>query len=262
MTTNERDQLIMEKLNEGMSLSDVQQLLDSEYGIKLTYLDLRMISSSMAVEWEKQQKHKKAAQTDISQSAPQPEESVQEEQEEESYSSEEKEDIAEDTEEDAAVEDEEQAGQGKAIVNLDEVPQPGTSLSGTVVFPSGASGKWILNRMGQLGLSELDEGSSEPTQEDYQAFQAELQGQLAARSAEMERKAFDGRTKVEISPLVKPGCDMNGTVTFASGAHGEWFVAEGRLDYAMDDDSTKPTREDLTYFQLVLQKTLREKGMG
>ena len=32
MTNQERDELIMEKLNSGMSLSDLQKLLDSEYG--------------------------------------------------------------------------------------------------------------------------------------------------------------------------------------------------------------------------------------
>ena len=56
MTNQERDNLIREKLNEGLSLSDVQKLLDSEYGMKMTYFELRMIVSTLDINWSNQEK--------------------------------------------------------------------------------------------------------------------------------------------------------------------------------------------------------------
>ncbi|MBR4222847.1 MAG: hypothetical protein IKR81_16930, partial [Victivallales bacterium] len=147
-------------------------------------------------------------------------------------------------------------------VTMDDVPMPGAVMSGHVKFASGASGKWVFNRMGQLGLAELDEGSANPSQEDLMLFQQELQAMMQAKRDALQMQAFDGRTKVEINPLVKPGCDLNGTVTFASGAKGEWFIAGGQLDYELEQGSSLPTKDDLSLFQIVLTKKLKEKGMA
>ena len=56
MDNQERDRFIWEKLNSGMSLSDVQHALSEELGIRMTYLDLRMLAATLTVEWEKQDK--------------------------------------------------------------------------------------------------------------------------------------------------------------------------------------------------------------
>ena len=85
---------------------------------------------------------------------------------------------------------------------------------------------------------------------------------MQAKHDALQMQAFDGRTQVEISPLVKPGCDLNGTVTFASGAKGEWVIANGQLDYELEEGSSQPTKDDLAFFQLVLTKKLKEKGMA
>ena len=58
MDTKERDIFIREKLNEGMSLSDVQHALAEEFGIRMTYLDLRMLAATLPVEWENQDRTK------------------------------------------------------------------------------------------------------------------------------------------------------------------------------------------------------------
>ena len=93
-------------------------------------------------------------------------------------------------------------------------------------------------------------------------FQQELQAMMQAKHDALQMQAFDGRTKVEINPLVRPGCDLNGTVTFASGAKGEWFIAGGQLDYELAEGSPEPTKDDLSLFQIVLSKKLKEKGMA
>ena len=256
MTNQERDELIMEKLNSGMSLSDLQKLLDSEYGIKLTYFDLRMIVSELRIEWDKQEKKRKPAitVTPTPQPQPAPTPAPAPKQEEAFGGQIADEEVPEEEDDDLAEDDAEEAADGETTVTVDDVPMRGAVMSGSVKFASGASGKWMMNRMGQLGLASLDEGSEQPTQDDLMLFQQELQTVL------QEKQAFDGRTQVEISPLVKPGCDINGTVTFASGASGEWFVAGGKLDFSLDDGSSKPTHEDLSLFQIVLSAKLKEKG--
>ncbi len=256
MTNQERDELIMEKLNSGMSLSDLQKLLDSEYGMKMTYFELRMIVSELRIEWDKQEKKRRPVIPTQPVSAPKAAEPEAAQPP-----------VAEDAEEDADLGDGEEDADEESddaedgtVVTIDDAPMPGAVMSGNVKFASGASGKWMMNRMGQLGLAKLDEGSEQPTQDDLMLFQQELQAVLQEKQDSMEKQAFDGRTQVEISPLVKPGCDINGTVTFASGASGEWFVAGGKLDFSLDDGSSKPTHEDLSLFQIVLSAKLKEKG--
>ena len=258
MTNQERDELIMEKLNSGMSLSDLQKLLDSEYGMKMTYFELRMIVSGLRIDWDKQEKKQRPVIP--TPQAPSPAPKAPAPKKEASLDG-----LAEDSqplddEDEEETDDTDDTDDGNTVVTIDDSPMPGAVMSGSVKFASGASGKWMMNRMGQLGLASLDEGSEQPTQDDLMLFQQELQSVLEEKQNNMEKQAFDGRTQVEISPLVKPGCDINGTVTFASGASGEWFVAGGKLDFSLDEGSSKPTQEDLSLFQIVLSAKLKEKG--
>ncbi len=258
----------MEKLNSGMSLSDVQKLLDSEFGIRMTYFELRMIASTLKIDWESQaRKHRSAAQpaADLARQdgfsgtppesrradAPMGGNALAEEMEN-----------GEELEDSDDAEDLDDGRDGGTSITLDETPVPGAAMSGKVRFASGASGKWVMTRMGQLGISDMDEGSPEPTQEDIALFQQELRLTMQARQEALEQQAFDGRTKVEISPLVKPGCDINGTVVFASGAKGEWLIAGGKLDFDLEQGSTEPTRDDKLLFQMVLARKLKEKGFA
>ena len=79
----------------------------------------------------------------------------------------------------------------------------------------------------------------------------------------MMKKALDGRTKVEISSIVKPGYQLNGTVQFASGAKGEWFISQQEgLTFDLAEGSSQPTMEDKKFFQIVLQNEMRKKGMA
>ena len=263
MTNQERDELIMEKLNSGMSLSDLQKLLDSEYGMKMTYFELRMIVSELRIEWDKQEKKHKPMVAPKTASAPtpkQPAAPTPAAKQYKDFASNKMQAAGFDKEDGITNDASEEPADGETTVTVDDVPMRGAVMSGSVRFASGASGKWMMNRMGQLGLAGLDEGSEQPTQDDLMLFQQELQNVLEEKQNNLEKQAFDGRTQVEISPLVKPGCDINGTVTFASGASGEWFVAGGKLDFSLDDDSAKPTPEDLTLFQIVLTAKLKEKG--
>ena len=253
MDTQERDRFIWEKLNSGMSLSDVQHALSEELGIRMTYLDLRMLAATLPVEWEKQDK--KVAK-------PAPVEETPQAEEAEEAEADEAEDEAETAEEEEEAEEEE-GGDDElpdTVLTLDETPMPGAALSGTVRFMSGISCGWFMDRMGRLGFNLPDDAKEQPTDDDVQAFQVELQKMMQKRAEEMRKAAFDGTTKVDISPITRPGCDINGTVTFSSGAKGEWMVAQGKLDFDLDEGSSQPTRDDFEKFRLVLAETMRSKG--
>ena len=250
MDTQERDRFIWEKLNSGMSLSDVQHALSEELGIRMTYLDLRMLAATLPVEWEKQDK--KVAKPAPVEETPQAEEAEEAETDE-----------AEDEAETEEAESEEEGGDDElpdTVLTLDDTPMPGAALSGTVRFMSGISCGWFMDRMGRLGFNLPDDAKEQPTDDDVQAFQVELQKMMQKRAEEMRKAAFDGTTKVDISPITRPGCDINGTVTFSSGAKGEWMVAQGKLDFDLDEGSSQPTRDDFEKFRLVLAETMRSKG--
>jgi len=72
----------------------------------------------------------------------------------------------------------EPAGAGSLTVDLDRIVRPGFMVSGNVTFSDGVSGKWALDQMGRLMLETPQKGY-QPSPADVQAFQRELQAQLA-----------------------------------------------------------------------------------
>jgi len=255
MTTKERDEFIAAQLNAGVSLSDVQTKLAQEYGVKMTYFELRMLAMGLSVDWEKQDKPKPAA-------APAPVVAAAQQATAEAG------DAAEDAgdledlpeaaeEEDDAVDDDDMAEDEEAVggtkITLDETPHPGAALSGTAVFASGASGKWALSRNGRLGF-EPDEGSKEPDENDWQLFQAELQKTLQGVEEE------ENTTVVDVDKVVRPGVQLSGSVTFASGAKGRWYIGPRGLGVEPDEGSAKPSQKDVILFQRKLQEVLQKQG--
>ena len=145
MDTTERDRIIAGLLAEGRSLSEVQKILETEYEIKITYMDLRLIAADLEVNWEKQDAAK-----------------------------------AEETPEVPDLSDVPAAGGGETVINLSKIVRPGAVLSGDVVFKSGAKAEWYIDQMGRLGLSQAD-GAEKPTEDDLVEFQEKLQQELQGR---------------------------------------------------------------------------------
>jgi hypothetical protein len=140
MDVNETKKIIAEKLNEGIGLSDIQKILADEYEVKMTFLELRLMASELEnIQWEKPEEPK-----------------------------EEKEEVEEEEEE--VVEAEPVGG---TVVEISRLTRPGVALHGSVKFASGPTAEWVLDSRGQLGLDKLTGG--EPTEEDIQEFQQELQ---------------------------------------------------------------------------------------
>ncbi len=144
MTTEEkRDRFIVEKLNQGHSLGEVQKMLAEELGINMTYLELRLLAADLDVNWKKQDANKPKIALDDKASEPVP--------------------------------------APRTKITVSRVVRPGAALSGDVVFASGAEAEWFVDQYGRLGINPKP-GSSRPTQEDLQDFQVELQKTLGNRA--------------------------------------------------------------------------------
>jgi len=131
-------------LKEGRTLSEIQDYLRKEKGDSITYMELRLLLSEMPdVKLPEKE-------------PPKPSPSA----------------VAAATTGNATRE----AG-GKLSISVDQMPAPGSMLSGYARFSSGAKAHWFLDDMGRLGL-EPELGSSKPTQKDMQEFTAELKRML------------------------------------------------------------------------------------
>ena len=150
---NEITAYMASRLAEGISLSDIQTEVNEKFSQKYTYMDIRILASTLDVDWqarsgggEKKTEEKAAPE----QTAPveEPAETVPETE--------------------AAP-----AGAGKTVVEVSKLMRPGTALSGSVKFASGSAADWYIDQTGRLGLENLQ--GERPTQEDIRQFQAELE---------------------------------------------------------------------------------------
>ncbi|MBL9137723.1 MAG: hypothetical protein JNK85_17760 [Verrucomicrobiales bacterium] len=70
------------------------------------------------------------------------------------------------------------AGSGKVAVSLDEIARPGALVSGKVTFSDGETAGWQLDQYGRLGVIPKKAGYK-PPQADMAEFQAELESVLS-----------------------------------------------------------------------------------
>ena len=138
----------------GASLDEIQKRLVAEYGVHITYFDLRMIVAEL----------------------PQPEDPEVPEDPEDP-------EVPEDPESPENPENPETPENGVAnvTVTVDALMIPGTMASGDVTFSDGVKGKWYLDQMGRLGLGgDLPQGYR-PSPADAALFQARLMEALRAK---------------------------------------------------------------------------------
>ncbi len=142
MTPEKRNELIVNKLNEGLSLSEIQKLLEDEYDVRMKYMDLRVLASELEnVDWSQQ-----------------PDTGFKEKP----------------VPDDQLFEATEEPGKSGVKVTISKLARPGAAMSGNVQFSSGAKAEWILGNDGRLGL-QPEPGSAKPSELDIQEFQEELQ---------------------------------------------------------------------------------------
>ena len=135
------------RIAEGISLSDIQNEVNEKFQQSMTYMDIRILAAGLDIDWQA----KAAAKAE------------EEKKEEE-------------TAEEAAAAPEEApaaSADGQTVVEISKLMRPGTALSGSVKFASGSTADWYIDQTGRLGLENLV--GNQPTQEDIQQFQIELE---------------------------------------------------------------------------------------
>lgn len=166
MEQNEIKLLVGKMLADGKELTEIQNALNQEHGINMTFLELRLMAADLEnVDWSKFNKKPKETPEQSSEigsektgaqkldnNIPTPEPEPQSNSIPESPKT------------------------GNTVVTLSKIVRPGAVASGTVKFASGATAEWILDQLGRLGL---DKANGKPTPEDLQDFQVELQKALS-----------------------------------------------------------------------------------
>lgn len=167
---------------DGAGVADVQSRLKSEFGISMTYMDVRFLIDDLGAEIvSKEQPAEADAPAEIPQEAaggmqPAPAESYGDDS---GYGEPDYADADADDAEPAA----EEGGYGSPAqaaniqVSVSPIQRPDCIVSGDVVFSDGTKAEWRIDRMGQLGL--IPEAGKTPPQSDMYPFQLKLQELLS-----------------------------------------------------------------------------------
>jgi hypothetical protein len=136
---------------EGAKLSEIQNRLLSEFGLKLTYMEVRFLVDDLK----------------LTPKDPEPPKSVESLPE-----------AAKVADAKAIPAPEPAPALGGVSVTVDQIARPGTIVSGKVTFSDGQQAEWCLDQMGRLGLVPKQTGYK-PSAADVQQFQTVLQSELA-----------------------------------------------------------------------------------
>ncbi len=163
----EQRQAVIEWVAQGATLSEVQKALKEQFGIAMTFMDVRLLVLETGAELKDKPEPKAPAETAAaSQGA---------------------------TEDPYADEDEDYPGGGpdasgpgsplpdgggaQVTLSLDRVMVPGAMVSGEATFSDGVKARWLIDQYGRFGLDPEKPGYK-PSNADLQAFQTQLRMEL------------------------------------------------------------------------------------
>lgn len=160
--TPEQKQSVATWVAAGDNLSAVQKKLHDEFGLSMTYMDVRFLVDDL--ELTIKDAAPKADVNDVSKAAPAP-------------AAAEDADAADLGDED--LDDLPPAGAGNVRITVDDVTlMPGAMASGTVTFSDGVTGKWVIDNYGRPGFTEVSQPGYRPNPADAQAFMQQLSSAL------------------------------------------------------------------------------------
>lgn len=169
--TEQQNQTIREWVATGLSLSDVQKNLKNEFGITMTYMDVRMLVLDLGASV----KDKPEVKPPKAMPSPQP---MQDEEDSPAYDLDEEpapEALHQDQE--ASSPDELQAPDSTVTLEMDSLVVPGAMVSGSVTFSDGTKARWLIDQYGRFGI-EPETPGYRPSPEDMNDFQMQLRGEL------------------------------------------------------------------------------------
>ena len=142
---------------QGAKLSEIQSRLAEEFGLRLTYMDVRLLVDDLKLTPKDPEPPKGVAQigTAPEKSAPSPHAGKK-----------------------ASSTPTAPPPTGKVSLTVDELMRPGAIVSGKVTFSDGQQAEWYLDQTGRLGVVPRQPGYK-PSAADVQQFQVALQNELA-----------------------------------------------------------------------------------
>jgi hypothetical protein len=152
---------VTEWIGQGLKLSEIQTRLDSELGLRVTYMEVRLLVDDLKltpkdIEKPKTPQSALAASTPAPGPAPVPGKPAV-----------------------AGPADQEPPAAGAGVsVSVDHLARPGAVVSGKVTFSDGNRAEWYLDQAGRLGLVPQQAGYRPPAG-DVQQFQAALEAELS-----------------------------------------------------------------------------------
>ena len=193
MLTEEQKAEVAKWFADGASLDEIQKRMKAEFGVHMTYLDVRLMVAELPQPVETEPAapdgpareglaHDGPARDGPAHEVPAPPRRVA------ASSGTSSSGPASDEGTSAAPKrydlDAPDADEGKpspdVVVEMDTLTIPGTYASGDVTFSDGTKAKWYLDQQGRLGLGNAPEGYR-PSQSDAALFQARLVEALRAR---------------------------------------------------------------------------------
>ncbi len=159
---------------DGAGLSEVQRRLKDEFGISMTYMDVRFLLLDLDAQVKDKPEPKPKAPPPASPASVAAPDGLPPEE------------APEDEDFGAPVPD----GDGytpegmdappvsKVSVSVDRVVRAGALASGSVTFSDGVTAGWAVDRFGRLSLSNVSKEGYQPSRDDLMGFQMELEKQL------------------------------------------------------------------------------------
>lgn len=155
--TDEQRQRVTAWILQGAKLSEIQNKLAEEFGLRLTYMDVRLLVDDLKLTPKDPEPPKPAAPIGTppaSGAAP-----------------------ANDKKHPSTPAGP-AAAPGGVSVTVDQLARPGAIVSGKVTFSDGQSAEWYLDQTGRLGVAPKQQGYK-PSAADVQQFQAALERELS-----------------------------------------------------------------------------------
>jgi len=156
---------VTEWIAQGLKLSEIQKRLGEELGLRLTYMEARLLVDDLKLIPKDTEPPKtvELSGKPLDQGTNAPVAGVE---------------PSEDPGASPLEGELPKAGAGNVKVKVDQIAQPGAVVSGSVTFSDGNTAAWYLDQFGRLGLAPKNQGYKPPAS-DLQLFQTELQNELA-----------------------------------------------------------------------------------
>ncbi len=158
---DKQKQQVIKWLDQGLKLADVQKNLEQEFGLRLTYMEVKFLLSDLNAKPKDPEPEQPVTPPATASAADDPGGPDDDFSEDELPG-------------DAGLPP---AGTGGVRLAVDQIARPGAMISGKVTFANGKTCEWMLDQMGRLGVVPAEDGYK-PAAAELRDFQIALQGEL------------------------------------------------------------------------------------